>query len=146
MDALRSGRYAGIPLRRLQQLGRHRSGVAFATYSLLARAARLGEALAWLGGGSGVLCFDEAHRAKNYDADPANSSRTGSAVVRLQAECPNARVLYSSATAASTMRDLGYMPRVLQTTGLSHAGLCDLVTAQGSWGEPPGASCVVGTE
>ncbi|CAJ1401369.1 unnamed protein product [Effrenium voratum] len=77
---------------------------------------RLGQLVQWLGGGkaTGLICFDEVHKAKNLvpDKDDKASTKTGLYVERLQQSCPNAPVLYVSATAATEVQHLGYMSRL----------------------------------
>ena len=59
-----------------------------------------------------VICFDEAHNAKNLVATRGKKSKTGEQVLELQQEFPNARILYSTATGASQISHLGYMDRI----------------------------------
>ncbi|CAE8651243.1 unnamed protein product, partial [Polarella glacialis] len=77
---------------------------------------RLGQLVAWLGGGeaTGLICFDEVHKAKNLipDKDDKASTKTGLFVDLLQQSCPKAPVLYVSATAATEVQHLGYMSRL----------------------------------
>jgi hypothetical protein len=78
-------------------------GVVFASYALLARPGRLAQVLAWCtsrGSFSGVVALDECHRAK-----AAGATGAGSAVIALQTELPLARVVYSSATSATEVRE-----------------------------------------
>lgn len=57
--------------------------------------------------------FDECHKAKNLAPSPtAKSSKTGLAVLDLQARLPNARIIYASATGASEPRNMAYMTRL----------------------------------
>ena len=109
------------------------SGILFTTYATLrspARGkapARLDQILEWLAGGSdeasrhafdGVIVFDEAHAMANaagsatkQRGDP-KPSQQGLAGLRLQHALPNARVLYASATGATTVHGLAYAPRL----------------------------------
>ena len=77
---------------------------------------RLGQLVEWLGGAkaSGLICFDEVHKAKNLVPDKPDqaSTKTGLYVDRLQQFCPKAPVLYVSATAATEVQHLGYMSRL----------------------------------
>ncbi|CAL1128430.1 unnamed protein product [Cladocopium goreaui] len=86
------------------------------TGELTAWNSRLGQLVEWLGGGkaTGLICFDEVHKAKNLvpDKDEKASTKTGLYVDRLQQFCPNAPVLYVSATAATEVQHLGYMSRL----------------------------------
>jgi len=77
---------------------------------------RLGQLVSWLGGSeaTGLICFDEVHKAKNLfpDKEETASTKTGLFVDLLQSECPRAPVLYVSATAATEVEHLGYMSRL----------------------------------
>jgi len=95
-------------------------GVLFITYALLVSGKRLDEILNWLAGGKndskrqgeqsydGMIVFDEAHKAKNLEAD----TRTAKLVVALQERLPNARVLYCSATGVSEIAHMAYAVRL----------------------------------
>ncbi|CAI5493836.1 unnamed protein product [Closterium sp. Naga37s-1] len=55
----------------------------------------------------------ECHKAKNLVPESGgNATRTGEAVMELQAKLPNARVVYCSATGTSEPRHVGYMTRL----------------------------------
>jgi predicted RNA methylase len=94
-------------------------GVIFCSYSSLISAARTGEKrLAqiqrWLGA-DGVVIFDEAHKAKNALAGGyGEPTLTGQAVIDLQdaERNPDYRVVYSSATGATDVRNMAYMTRL----------------------------------
>jgi hypothetical protein len=94
-------------------------GVIFSSYSSLIAAARTGEKRLdqiqrWLGN-DGVLIFDEAHKAKNALAGGRGEpTLTGQAVIDLQDPERNAdyRVVYSSATGATDVRNMAYMTRL----------------------------------
>lgn len=59
------------------------------------------------------IIFDESHKAKNLLPTTGSSpTQTGRAVMYLQEELPDAKVLYSSATGASEPRNLAYMERL----------------------------------
>lgn len=77
---------------------------------------RLGQLVDWLGGSkaTGLICYDEVHKAKNLcpDKEENASTKTGLFVDLLQNTCPNAPVLYVSATAATEVQHLGYMSRL----------------------------------
>ena len=109
------------------------TGILFTTYATLrspARGeapARLDQIVAWLAGGSddasrhafdGVIVFDEAHAMANAAGSAtkqrgeAKPSQQGLAGLRLQHALPNARVLYASATGATTVHGLAYAPRL----------------------------------
>ena len=112
-------------------------GILFTTYALLGRAAppgrrsRLRQVVEWLAGGpsanerqvfSGVLVFDEAHAMANAAGGARGDeapSKQGQAGLRLQNALPDARVLYVSATGASTLQGLAYARRI----GLWASGL-----------------------
>lgn len=94
-------------------------GVIFSSYSSLIAAARTGEKRIdqiqrWLGS-DGVVIFDEAHKAKNALAGGRGEpTLTGQAVIDLQDPERNAgyRVVYSSATGATDVRNMAYMTRL----------------------------------
>ncbi|KAK9133843.1 hypothetical protein Scep_013371 [Stephania cephalantha] len=106
-----------------------REGVVFSTYSSLIASSekgrtRLQQLLQWCGSDyKGLVVFDECHKAKNLIPEAGSQpTRTGEAVLELQARLPKARVIYCSATGASEPRNLGYMVRL----GLWGAGTCFL--------------------
>ncbi len=109
------------------------TGILFTTYATLRSPARggapsrLDQILAWLAGGDtverrhafdGVVVFDEAHAMANAAGNAtkqrgeAKPSQQGLAGLRLQNALPNARVLYASATGATTVHGLAYAPRL----------------------------------
>ncbi len=123
-----------IPLGRFRQKDRipHAEGILFTTYATLrsparnGNRARLDQIVEWLAGGDaeaerhrfdGVVVFDEAHAMANAaggrgargDIAPSQQGRAG---MRLQNALPDARVLYVSATGASTIQGLGYAVRL----------------------------------
>ncbi|KAI9161515.1 hypothetical protein LWI28_018189 [Acer negundo] len=83
---------------------------------------RLQQLVQWCGSGyDGLVVFDECHKAKNLVPEAGSQpTRTGEAVLDLQARLPEARFIYCSATGASEPRNLGYMVRL----GLWGAGTC----------------------
>ena len=89
---------------------------------------RLKQIIDWMRGdsdGGGCVVFDEAHKAKNLVPDKGTKpTKIGMAVQKLQADLPNARVLYASATGCSEIRHLAYMSRL---------GLWDPRTAFKNW-------------
>ncbi len=109
------------------------TGILFTTYATLrspARGeapARLDQIIRWLAAGDdeasrhafdGVIVFDEAHAMANAAGSAtkqrgeAKPSQQGLAGLRLQHALPHARVLYASATGATTVHGLAYAPRL----------------------------------
>ena len=109
------------------------TGILFTTYATLRSPARgdapsrLEQIFRWLAGGDdeasrhafdGVVAFDEAHAMANAAGSAtkqrgeAKPSQQGLAGLRLQHALPNARVLYASATGATTVHGLAYAPRL----------------------------------
>lgn len=94
-------------------------GVIFSSYSSLIAAAKTGEhridqIQKWLGTDA-VVIFDEAHKAKNALASGfGEPTLTGQAVIDLQdpERNPDYRVVYSSATGATDVRNMAYMVRL----------------------------------
>ena len=140
-DARRDWREIGRDERDLFPLADYRpsqpvprpTGILFTTYATLrspARGtapARLDQIVAWLADGAdesarhafdGVIVFDEAHAMANAAGSAtkqrgeAKPSQQGLAGLRLQHALPNARVLYASATGATTVHGLAYAPRL----------------------------------
>ena len=114
---------AGIP---------QEAGILFATYATLRSPARQGkrsrleQIVGWLADGMdkdsrhaycGVIVFDEAHAMANAagakgsrgDTAPSQQGRAG---LRLQNALPDARILYVSATGATTVPGLAYARRL----------------------------------
>ena len=108
------------------------SGILFATYATLRSPARQGkrsrleQIVGWLADGmdedsrhayGGVIVFDEAHAMANAagakgsrgDTSPSQQGRAG---LRLQNALPDARILYVSATGATTVPGLAYARRL----------------------------------
>ncbi|MEK6407977.1 MAG: strawberry notch family protein [Acidobacteriota bacterium] len=94
-------------------------GVIFSSYSSLIAAAKNGarrfdQIQRWLGT-DGVVIFDEAHKAKNALAGGRGEpTQTGQAVIDLQdaTKTPEYRIVYSSATGATDVRNMAYMVRL----------------------------------
>ncbi|GAA4133659.1 strawberry notch-like NTP hydrolase domain-containing protein [Aminobacter aganoensis] len=99
-------------------------GVLFATYATLrtdergAKISRVRQIVEWLGSDfDGVIIFDESHAMQNAggakgergDFAPSLQGRAG---LRLQHALPNARVVYVSATGATTVHNLAYAQRL----------------------------------
>jgi predicted RNA methylase len=107
-------------------------GILFVTYAMLrsaereGKASRLDQILAWLGRepGSetapdfdGVIVFDESHAMQNAAGGKTERgeqvpSQQGRAGLRLQHALPDARVVYVSATGATTVHNLAYAQRL----------------------------------
>jgi predicted RNA methylase len=107
-------------------------GILFVTYATLrsaereGKASRLDQILAWLGRepGSktapsfdGVIVFDESHAMQNAAGSKTERgeelpSQQGRAGLRLQHALPDARVVYVSATGATTVHNLAYAQRL----------------------------------
>ena len=110
----------------------HTEAILFATYATLRSPAREGkisrleQIVGWLGGGTdevarhafaGVVVFDEAHAMANAAGGTGNRgavkpSQQGRAGLRLQNALPDARIVYVSATGASTLQGLAYATRL----------------------------------
>lgn len=125
-SALGQERLLITPLARFKQgtpirLG---DGILFTTYATLrsegreTKASRIQQILDWLGRDfDGLIVFDEAHAMANAagsksergDQAPSQQGRAG---LRLQHALPNARILYVSATGATTVRNLAYAQRL----------------------------------
>ena len=99
-------------------------GILFTTYATLRsdaredRVSRVQQIVQWLGTDfDGVIVFDESHAMQNAgggksergDSAPSQQGRAG---LRLQHALPQARVLYVSATGATTVENLAYAQRL----------------------------------
>jgi len=98
-------------------------GILFTTYATLRSVSqhgrsRLDQIIDWLGQDfDGVIAFDEAHALGNAAGGqgargPSKPSLQGVAGLRLQTATPGARVLYVSATGATTVENLAYATRL----------------------------------
>ncbi|MBI2260857.1 MAG: strawberry notch family protein [Caulobacterales bacterium] len=100
-------------------------GILYTTYATLrqpargARQSRLDQIIAWLGADfDGVIAFDEAHAMANAAGGGKGARGTkkaslqGMAGLALQNRLPDARVLYVSATGATTAENLAYAARL----------------------------------
>jgi hypothetical protein len=98
-------------------------GVLFTTYATLRsddrgeKVSRVRQIVEWLGSDfDGVVIFDEAHAMQNAGGGKENgdvaASQQGRAGLRLQHALPNARVVYVSATGATTVHNLAYAQRL----------------------------------
>ena len=123
-----------IPLGKVRQGAEipHGQGILFATYATLRSPARQGkpsrldQIVAWLADGDdederhayqGVIVFDEAHAMANAAGSKGargevRPSQQGRAGLRLQNALPDARILYVSATGATTVPGLAYARRL----------------------------------
>ncbi|XP_043701868.1 protein FORGETTER 1 isoform X2 [Telopea speciosissima] len=114
-----------------------REGVIFSTYSSLIASSekgrsRLQQLVQWCGSEyDGLLVFDECHKAKNLIPEAGGqATRTGEAVLEIQARLPESRVVYCSATGASEPRNMGYMARLgLWGSGTSFVAFRDFLGA-----------------
>jgi predicted RNA methylase len=105
-------------------------GILFTTYATLrsdarqgtqdqeVKASRVRQIVDWLGTDfDGVVVFDESHAMQNAAGGKGErgdqaASQQGRAGLRLQHALPNARVLYVSATGATTVHNLAYAQRL----------------------------------
>ena len=99
-------------------------GILFATYATLRtdergeKLSRVRQIVEWLGSEfDGVIVFDESHAMQNAvggkgERGDQAASQQGRAGLRLQHALPNARVVYVSATGATTVHNLGYAQRL----------------------------------
>jgi hypothetical protein len=115
-----------VPLARFAQGTEIRldEGILFTTYATLRtgearnKPSRLAQILNWLRPDfDGVIIFDEAHAMANAagssgERGGAAPSQQGLAGLRLQNACPLARVVYISATGATTVQNLAYASRL----------------------------------
>ncbi|WP_298253138.1 strawberry notch-like NTP hydrolase domain-containing protein [Bradyrhizobium sp.] len=115
----------GTPIRLSQ-------GILFTTYATLRtdergeKLSRVRQIVEWLGsdpgsqagaGFDGVIIFDESHAMQNAvggkgERGDQAASQQGRAGLRLQHALPNARVVYVSATGATTVHNLAYAQRL----------------------------------
>ena len=99
-------------------------GILFTTYATLRtqargeKASRVQQIVDWLGRDfDAVVVFDEAHAMANAAGDKGERgekkpSQQGQAGLRLQHALPDARILYVSATGATTVQNLAYAARL----------------------------------
>ena len=99
-------------------------GILFATYATLGtdergeKLSRVRQIVEWLGSDfDGVIVFDESHAMQNAvggkgERGDQAASQQGRAGLRLQHALPNARVVYVSATGATTVHNLSYAQRL----------------------------------
>ena len=125
-SALGVERLLVTPLSRFRQGNSIRlaEGVLFTTYATLRtdergeKLSRVGQIVEWLGSDfDGVIVFDESHAMQNAvggkgERGDQAASQQGRAGLRLQHALPNARVVYVSATGATTVHNLAYAQRL----------------------------------
>ncbi|RWR27430.1 methylase [Sinirhodobacter populi] len=99
-------------------------GILFTTYATLRsddrgeRVSRVKQIVEWLGKDfDGVIIFDEAHSMQNAAGSKGErgdvaASQQGRAGLRLQHALPDARIVYVSATGATTVHNLAYAQRL----------------------------------
>ncbi|RJL07323.1 methylase [Paracoccus aestuarii] len=99
-------------------------GILFLTYATLRsddrgeRVSRVRQIVEWLGSDfDGVIIFDESHAMANAaggkgERGDVAASQQGRAGLRLQHAVPDARVVYVSATGATTVHNLAYAQRL----------------------------------
>jgi hypothetical protein len=99
-------------------------GILFTTYATLRseergeKVARVRQIVDWLGSDfDGVIIFDESHAMQNAgggtgERGDVEASQQGRAGLRLQHALPDARVVYVSATGATTVHNLAYAQRL----------------------------------
>ncbi|SFD14834.1 strawberry notch family protein [Tropicimonas isoalkanivorans] len=125
-SALGQERLLVTPLSRFAQ-GRDiplAEGILFTTYATLrseergGKKSRVDQIVDWLGADfDGVILFDESHAMANAaggkgERGDTMASQQGRAGLRLQHRLPNARVVYVSATGATTVHNLAYAQRL----------------------------------
>ncbi len=125
-SALGQERLLVTPLSRFAQ-GRDiplAEGILFTTYATLrseergAKKSRVDQIADWLGVDfDGVIIFDESHAMANAagskgERGDTEASQQGRAGLRLQHKLPNARVVYVSATGATSVNNLAYAQRL----------------------------------
>ena len=125
-SALGQERLLVTPLSRFAQ-GRDiplTEGILFTTYATLrseergGKKSRVDQIVDWLGADfDGVILFDESHAMANAagskgERGDTEASQQGRAGLRLQHKLPNARVVYVSATGATTVHNLAYAQRL----------------------------------
>ena len=125
-SALGQERLLVTPLSRFRQGTpiRLEQGVLFTTYATLRsdardeKVSRVRQIVEWLGSDfDGVIIFDESHAMQNAAGGKGErgdqaASQQGRAGLRLQHALPNARVVYVSATGATTVHNLAYAQRL----------------------------------
>ena len=125
-SALGMERLLVTPLSRFRQGTpiRLSEGILFTTYATLRsdergeKVSRVKQIVEWLGSDfDGAIIFDESHAMQNAAGGKGErgdqaASQQGRAGLRLQHALPNARVVYVSATGATTVHNLAYAQRL----------------------------------
>jgi predicted RNA methylase len=125
-SALGMERLLVTPLSRFRQGTpiRLEQGILFTTYATLRsdardeKVSRVQQIVEWLGADfDGIIIFDESHAMQNAvggkgERGEVAASQQGRAGLRLQHALPNARVVYVSATGATTVHNLAYAQRL----------------------------------
>ena len=125
-SALGMERLLVTPLSRFPQgkAIRLNEGILFLTYATLRtddrgeKQSRVRQIVDWLGADfDGAIIFDESHAMQNAasakgERGEQDASQQGRAGLRLQHALPNARVVYVSATGATTVHNLAYAQRL----------------------------------
>ena len=125
-SALGQERLLITPLSRFRQGTSIRlaTGILFTTYATLRsdareeKVSRVNQIVEWLGADfDGVIIFDESHAMQNAAGSKGErgdqaASQQGRAGLRLQHALPNARVVYVSATGATSVHNLAYAQRL----------------------------------
>ncbi len=125
-SALGMERLLVTPLSRFRQGTpiRLAGGILFTTYATLRtdergeKLSRVRQIVEWLGSDfDGAIIFDESHAMQNAvggkgERGDQAASQQGRAGLRLQHALPNARVVYVSATGATTVHNLAYAQRL----------------------------------
>lgn len=125
-SALGQERLLVTPLSRFRQGTpiRLSQGILFTTYATLrsdergSKVSRVRQIVDWLGKDfDGVIVFDESHAMQNAAGSKGErgdqaASQQGRAGLRLQHALPDARVVYVSATGATTVHNLAYAQRL----------------------------------
>ncbi|MBE1529745.1 putative RNA methylase [Sphingopyxis sp. OAS728] len=118
-------------------------GILFTTYATLrsqsrdGKGSRIDQIIEWLGNDfDGPIIFDEAHAMANAaggkgERGDQKPSQQGKAGLRLQYALPDARIVYVSATGATTVQNLAYAQRLglWGGTDFPFAGRSDFVAA-----------------
>ena len=94
-----------------------RAGVGRGAGTGTATITRLEQLCEWLGSPAfeGVLCFDEAHRAKHFvpgKEDSTLTTKVARSVIELQRRLPRAQVVYASATGISDVGSMAFAERL----------------------------------